>query len=264
MHRHLRYSTTTLAQHCFSSFFPPPQIITNDKGFMGESFLKHPASLAKLLALLGKARAAPFVLLSGDVHMAEISRCSCPFLPPIYELTSSGMTHSWKGPREPLVQLISGGFRRIGTLYTGKNVGEVALQQDTSSNVTTVHLRVLNREGSIVKEQVIATRELAFPPLPAAMQADVMACAASDPHKGLTPACARLLQSCQQPSDEDLARAQRRFLVLVASVVVLLSTLFLLPCALLCGCLRSRVARRASAVAWVAAVAFVVQLARQK
>lgn len=227
---------------------------------MGESYLKHPASLAKLLALLAKTQASPVILLSGDVHMAEISRCSCPFLPPLYELTSSGMTHSWKGPREPLVRLISGGFRRIGDLYTGKNAGEVAVQMEL--NTTSIHLRVLSTEGTIAMEHVVSTEELNMPVLSAAMTADVLACAASDPHTGMLPACSRLLQSCEQPSEDAMAQAKWQLVTLVTGMVVFLVTLFSLPCTLIFGCARSKTTRRTFFVVWTAAVAFAIQAAR--
>jgi hypothetical protein len=227
---------------------------------MGESYLKHPASLAKLLALLAKTRATSVILLSGDVHMAEISRCSCPFLPPLYELTSSGMTHSWKGPREPLVRLISSGFRRIGDLYTDKNAGEVAVQMEL--NTTNIHLRILSKEGTIAKEHVVSAEELKMPTLSAAMEADVLACAASDPHIGLSPACSRLLQSCEQPSDDAVAKAKWQLVFLVTGVLAFLTALFSLPCALICGCTRSKTTRRIFFVVWSAAVAYAIQAAR--
>jgi alkaline phosphatase D len=76
-----------------------------------EGWVRHPASQARLLALL--ALHAPalgrVIFLSGDVHFGELSELralpgvrsdssssgSAP--PPLFELTSSGMTHSWGG-----------------------------------------------------------------------------------------------------------------------------------------------------------------------
>lgn len=70
-----------------------------------EGWIRHPASLARLLSLLAVHAEwnGRYIFLSGDVHFGELSifkqQQQQPHLPlsPLFELTSSGMTHSWGG-----------------------------------------------------------------------------------------------------------------------------------------------------------------------
>jgi alkaline phosphatase D len=99
-----------------------------------EGWVRHPASLARLLALLalhaqGNGR---FLLLSGDVHFGELSVLpGTPAAPaPLYELTSSGMTHSWGGLLKGSVSwlLMSSALRaRVGAPPRGSAPGDAVL-----------------------------------------------------------------------------------------------------------------------------------------
>ncbi|WP_210489893.1 alkaline phosphatase D family protein [Rufibacter aurantiacus] len=72
------------------------QIITNDHGF--ERWGNFPKSRERLFNLIAKTKAPNVILLSGDRHFAELSKISWPGVPyPIYDFTSSGLTHSWMG-----------------------------------------------------------------------------------------------------------------------------------------------------------------------
>ena len=65
----------------------------------GENWNRFPSARARFLRLLAELNVSVPVLLSGDVHLAELGLGSCSggFL---LECTSSGMTHSW-GTRQP-------------------------------------------------------------------------------------------------------------------------------------------------------------------
>ncbi|WP_066507680.1 alkaline phosphatase D family protein [Rufibacter sp. DG15C] len=70
------------------------QIIPNDHGY--ERWGNFPKARTRLFNLIAKTKAANVILLSGDRHFAEISRMTWPGVPyPIFEFTSSGLTHSW-------------------------------------------------------------------------------------------------------------------------------------------------------------------------
>lgn len=65
-----------------------------------EGWGRAPAALAKLVALLGVTRTRGAFLLSGDVHFGELNvaegaRAILGY--PLWEFTSSGLTHSWGG-----------------------------------------------------------------------------------------------------------------------------------------------------------------------
>lgn len=83
-----------------------------------EKWANFPQSRARLFQLLAATRAPGVIVLSGDRHMAEISRIeAAPLRYPLWEITSSGLTHCWKkGRDEP-------NRHRVGKLVTALNFG---------------------------------------------------------------------------------------------------------------------------------------------
>ena len=65
-----------------------------------EAWSHFPTSKARLVSLLRKAT-APAMILSGDVHFAELSEATCIGANEgtLIEFTSSGMTHAWQGEK---------------------------------------------------------------------------------------------------------------------------------------------------------------------
>jgi len=92
------------------------QVIPEDHGF--EKWLNFPRARARLFHLLAATRVPGAIVLSGDRHMAEISRLEVEPLPyPLWEITSSGLTHCWrKGGQEP-------NRHRSGSLLAALNFG---------------------------------------------------------------------------------------------------------------------------------------------
>ena len=100
------------------------------------------------------------MLLSGDRHISEISRVEDPALRyPLYEVTSSGLTHSWlDNPGEV-------NRHRVGELFTDLSYG--LLEVDWANGE--LGLQILDRAGDVVpdrfpipRDECIA-RELAVP-----------------------------------------------------------------------------------------------------
>lgn len=61
-----------------------------------EKWANFPASRQRLLNLIASSGAKGVILLSGDRHIAEISKVNVPGMAyPLYEVTSSGLTHTW-------------------------------------------------------------------------------------------------------------------------------------------------------------------------
>lgn len=74
------------------------QIIPEEQGF--EKWANLPKERQRLFDLLEKTKPQNTVLMSGDRHIAEISKIDLPALPyPLYEITSSGLTHTWDKER---------------------------------------------------------------------------------------------------------------------------------------------------------------------
>lgn len=68
------------------------QVIANEHPF--EKWANFPDSRRRLFDLIAKSGARNVIFLSGDRHLGEISRLSDPeFAQPLYDITSSGMTH---------------------------------------------------------------------------------------------------------------------------------------------------------------------------
>ncbi|MBC5774295.1 alkaline phosphatase family protein [Pontibacter sp. KCTC 32443] len=65
---------------------------------MYEKWANFPASRKRLLDMIVATQAQGVILISGDRHIGEISRTELPGLNyPLYEVTSSGMTHVYSG-----------------------------------------------------------------------------------------------------------------------------------------------------------------------
>lgn len=118
----------------------------------------------RLLRVIAESRAPGVVLLSGDRHIAEIMRLDDPRIGyPLYEVTSSGMTHSWEEASEP-------NRFRLGELMTQLNFGVVEIEWDAAS--PTVRLQVRDRENRIQLEERVRLDALAVGGSPAGVRLD--------------------------------------------------------------------------------------------
>lgn len=70
------------------------QVLPTHRAF-GESWSRFPKSRQRLFTILKKCQVKAPLLLSGDVHMAELLEAKCDGENTLVEVTSSGMTHSW-------------------------------------------------------------------------------------------------------------------------------------------------------------------------
>src|SRR5262249_17914621 len=71
------------------------QVIASEHPY--EKWANFPQSRQRLFDLVAKSGARNVIFLSGDRHLGEISRLSdAPFRQPVYDITSSGMTHHAK------------------------------------------------------------------------------------------------------------------------------------------------------------------------
>ena len=112
------------------------QVIPNQKGM--DEWGNFPRERQRLVDLLGKTNGA--VLLSGNVHFAEISQLSDGPTYPLTELTSSGMTHI-----EELYGKAPNRFR-LGQPLIELNFGLVEVNWETSQ----VKLSACNVDGRVM------------------------------------------------------------------------------------------------------------------
>jgi alkaline phosphatase D len=110
-----------------------------------------PAERQKLFDLIASTRANGVVMLSGDRHIGALYAESKDVPYPLFEMTSSGMTHPWKGASET-------GPNRVGELFTELHYGMVEL--DWAAR--TVALQLRDEQGQVRREQVVPLADLAM------------------------------------------------------------------------------------------------------
>jgi len=131
-----------------------------------EAWSSHPQSRQRLFDLFAKLRTPGVILLSGDVHYSEVlrvpARCTGTGYP-IYEFTSSGLTHTCDGMLGQckffLDHFFNTQYHHNDSFFAGLNWG--SLQFDWQRN--TIALQTHNVKGHIVNEAIIPFNDLAVP-----------------------------------------------------------------------------------------------------
>lgn len=114
------------------------QVIPTEQRF--EKWGNFPENRARLLRLIEQS-GRDCVLLSGDRHLAEMSDVETSPFPagyPLIEITSSGLTHSWKDfPGEP-------NRLREGPVYSDLNFGMIEIDWNQRPVFVTLEVRDVN------------------------------------------------------------------------------------------------------------------------
>jgi alkaline phosphatase D len=131
------------------------QVVPDEHGY--EKWANLPEARARLFATIRRSGAPGVVLVSGDRHIAEFSRLPASDTTaayPLYELTASGLTHSWEGASgEP------NRFRQ-GPLIGAKNYGLLALDWDAGT--LTFQVRALADASDGAPSDAAPTDRVAF------------------------------------------------------------------------------------------------------
>ena len=114
-----------------------------------EKWENFPKSRARLLALLDQAKAPNLALFSGDRHLAELSRLNLPSGREIYELTTSGLTHSYS----QFTDARNKNSLRVGSVLPRLNYGLVHLNWESKPATMTLEVRDINRQP-IIKQTI--------------------------------------------------------------------------------------------------------------
>lgn len=104
----------------------------------------------RMLALIKKTKANGVVFLSGDIHHGEISKRKVEGQYPIYDFTSSGLTH--------YVWFANKNKYRVGTAYCHINYGMLNFDWDKRSLL----FELKNKKGKTVRQQAVNLDELKF------------------------------------------------------------------------------------------------------
>lgn len=120
------------------------QILHEDHRY--EKWANYPSERRRLVELIASTGAPGVVLLSGDRHLSELAKLEDPALRyPLWEMTSSGMTHSYTGGAgEP-------NRYRVGDLFTERGFGMIGL--DWEGRELTLEIRGVDGVAAI-REQI--------------------------------------------------------------------------------------------------------------
>ncbi|MBT8037694.1 MAG: alkaline phosphatase family protein [Verrucomicrobiae bacterium] len=125
------------------------QMLAVEKGM--ENWGHVPHEQQRLFRLLKQFKAHQTIVISGDVHFAELSKVDIGGYP-LYDFTSSGMTHAHPGWAKTKNSF------RIGKAYAQLNAGVIDLNWKDQY----VELRVIDHKGKSVISHKIPFSELQF------------------------------------------------------------------------------------------------------
>ena len=125
------------------------QVVAYEKGM--ECWGNYPHERERLFGLVEKTNAKGVLFVSGDVHFSEVSMTDAgPY--PLYDFTSSGMTHS----NSEWAQAVN--TYRVGEAYTGRNAG--LIQVDWNRRDPAIRLQTIGQEGRAVLRHTISLSDL--------------------------------------------------------------------------------------------------------
>ena len=111
-----------------------------------EKWANFPTARQRFLDLLGKTKPKGAILLSGDRHMAEVSRVSVPGLGyDLFDITSSGLTHVSQPHVEP-------NKHRVGEIVAKLNYGLISINWAKKPLSATVRINGDNQETYLTQE----------------------------------------------------------------------------------------------------------------
>lgn len=114
------------------------QVIADDHGY--EKWGNFPASRRRLLTLISEIRPKNLLIISGDRHMAEVSKLDMAGLPyPLYDFTSSGMTHIRSSNSEV-------NRFRVGDMIVKRNFGVLRISWEGDRPIVRMEVHGLNHE----------------------------------------------------------------------------------------------------------------------
>ena len=116
-----------------------------------ESWANFPHERERFFSLLKEHRATGAVIISGDVHWAELSHMKNAIGYPLWEITSSGLTEEWKA--------VSPNVHRIGDPYSKANYGLIEIDWGRDDPLLTWSIN--SETGERIMEQQRNLSELA-------------------------------------------------------------------------------------------------------
>lgn len=130
------------------------QVIANEHPF--EKWAEFPKARERLFNLIAKTKPRNVIFLSGDRHLGEISRCVDPQIPsPLYDITSSGMTHHATNGLLHNFDREQNRFRLLRN-YVALNFGLLEIDWNASPPVVTAQIRGVDNVVAIQEKITLA------------------------------------------------------------------------------------------------------------
>jgi alkaline phosphatase D len=126
------------------------QVIVEGHGW--ERWGNLPLERRRLHDLVKRTRANGVVFLSGDRHIGAIYREAAGVPYPVYEITASGFTHTFRGNREA-------GPNRLGDPFTELHFGSIEVEWETGR----VELSIKDISGEKQRRQAFRLNQLEVP-----------------------------------------------------------------------------------------------------
>lgn len=124
------------------------QIIPEDHRF--EKWANYPKERTRFFEVIAQSKAKNVLLISGDRHIAEVSKYEDPKIGyPIYEITSSGLTHTWQEKKSEKNRY------RVGELIIALNFGLFEFKWGEKSEVI---VKIKGKGDQTLLEQNILLR----------------------------------------------------------------------------------------------------------
>ncbi len=136
----LKHSTANLNVLCSSV-----QVLADQHSY--EKWGNFPNCRKRLLSLIASTKPKNLIILSGDRHMAEISKMDLQGLSyPLYDFTSSGLTHIRSGTSE--VNKL-----RVGDMIVKKNFGVLKIRWEGEHPIVTMQVR--GQQNQLYQENIV-------------------------------------------------------------------------------------------------------------
>lgn len=95
-----------------------------------EKWANFPTASKRLFDLIDRSPVKQIVLVSGDRHLAEVSKTMTPGGRTVWELTTSGLTHSYNGEPKEI------NTHRVGPVIARLNYGILRIDWDSNSRIS--------------------------------------------------------------------------------------------------------------------------------
>ena len=118
----------------------------------GEAWAVMPVEQQKMYDLIQETQANGIFFLSGDVHFADYNVQTRSGVYPIWDFTSSGLTHREEDPYDSDF--------RVGTAFNRENYGLIEINWDASPVEVTISIR--DKQNTIQKEKTLTLDEISF------------------------------------------------------------------------------------------------------